>query len=108
MLARLSTIAQGIDAAAHQGVDVINISAKWPVDSRVIAEAILDAVGGEGDAPGEVGDLARALAPAELDITDVKSSLRSVMWRNVGIERSGERLGQRHLGPTAPERDAGI
>ena len=28
----------------------------------------------------------------ELDITDVKSSLRSVMWRNVGIERSGERL----------------
>lgn len=28
----------------------------------------------------------------ELDITDVKSSLRSVMWRNVGIERGGERL----------------
>lgn len=28
----------------------------------------------------------------ELDITDVKSSLRSVMWRNVGIERDGERL----------------
>ena len=28
----------------------------------------------------------------ELDITDVKSSLRSVMWRNVGIERRGDRL----------------
>ncbi len=28
----------------------------------------------------------------ELDITDVKSSLRSVMWRNVGIERDGPRL----------------
>lgn len=28
----------------------------------------------------------------ELDITDVKSSLRSVMWRNVGIERQGDRL----------------
>jgi L-aspartate oxidase len=28
----------------------------------------------------------------ELDITDVKSSLRSVMWRNVGIERTGDRL----------------
>jgi len=28
----------------------------------------------------------------ELDITDVKSSLRSVMWRNVGVERTGERL----------------
>jgi L-aspartate oxidase len=30
----------------------------------------------------------------ELDITDVKSSLRSVMWRNVGIERTGERLNE--------------
>ena len=28
----------------------------------------------------------------ELDIADVKSSLRSVMWRNVGVERTGERL----------------
>ncbi len=28
----------------------------------------------------------------ELDITDVTSSLRSVMWRNVGIERTGDRL----------------
>jgi L-aspartate oxidase len=28
----------------------------------------------------------------ELDIVDVKSSLRSLMWRNVGIERTGERL----------------
>ncbi|HEV7298197.1 MAG TPA: L-aspartate oxidase [Tepidisphaeraceae bacterium] len=28
----------------------------------------------------------------ELDIVDVKSSLRSVMWRNVGIERDGDRL----------------
>jgi L-aspartate oxidase len=28
----------------------------------------------------------------ELDLTDVKSSLRSVMWRNVGIERTGDRL----------------
>jgi L-aspartate oxidase len=28
----------------------------------------------------------------ELDINDVKSSLRSLMWRNVGIEREGQRL----------------
>lgn len=28
----------------------------------------------------------------ELDLEDVRSSLRSAMWRNVGIERSGERL----------------
>lgn len=30
----------------------------------------------------------------ELDIVDVKSSLRSVMWRNVGIERDGNRLNE--------------
>jgi len=30
----------------------------------------------------------------ELDIIDVKSSLRSVMWRNVGIERTGDRLNE--------------
>lgn len=28
----------------------------------------------------------------ELDISDVRSSLRSVMWRRVGIERDGQRL----------------
>lgn len=28
----------------------------------------------------------------ELDIVDVRNSLRSIMWRNVGIERAGERL----------------
>jgi L-aspartate oxidase len=30
----------------------------------------------------------------ELDVADVKSSLRSVMWRNVGIERHGDRLAE--------------
>jgi L-aspartate oxidase len=30
----------------------------------------------------------------ELDVTDVRNSLRSVMWRNVGIERTGERLNE--------------
>jgi L-aspartate oxidase len=34
----------------------------------------------------------RASEKTELDITDVRNSLRSVMWRNVGIERAGERL----------------
>ncbi len=29
---------------------------------------------------------------AELDLNDVRSSLRSVMWRHVGIERDGDRL----------------
>lgn len=39
--------------------------------------------------------LEHRIAPSEkteLDIADVKSSLRSVMWRNVGIEREGDRL----------------
>ena len=30
----------------------------------------------------------------DLDIVDVKSSLRSVLWRNVAIERDGERLAE--------------
>lgn len=40
-------------------------------------------------------ELEHRIAPSsktELDIADVKSSLRSVMWRNAGIERTGERL----------------
>jgi hypothetical protein len=46
LLARLSTIAEGIDSAVRGGADVINISAKWPVDSRAISTAIYAAVGG--------------------------------------------------------------
>ena len=46
-LGRLSTIARGIDAAVRGKADVINISAKWPVDSRAISLAIRAAVGGE-------------------------------------------------------------
>jgi L-aspartate oxidase len=41
--------------------------------------------------------LEHAITPStrtELDIIDVKSSLRSVMWRNVGIERDGARLAE--------------
>jgi L-aspartate oxidase len=41
--------------------------------------------------------LEHRIAPSsktELDIADVRSSLRSVMWRNVGIERDGERLSE--------------
>jgi len=47
LLGRLSTIAEGIDAAALDKADIINISAKWPVDSRAISDAIRDAVGGD-------------------------------------------------------------
>jgi cell wall-associated protease len=46
-LARLSTIARAIESAALGKADVINISAKWPVDSRAIAMAVRAAVGGD-------------------------------------------------------------
>jgi hypothetical protein len=46
LLARISTIAAGIDAAVEDGAEIINISAKWPVDSRAISESIVTAVGG--------------------------------------------------------------
>jgi len=45
-LARLSTIAHAIDIAAARGAHVINISARWPVDSRAVGEAILAATSG--------------------------------------------------------------
>jgi hypothetical protein len=44
MLGRLSTIAEGIDAAVLDDVDIINISAKWPVDSRAISGSVQAAV----------------------------------------------------------------
>lgn len=47
LLARLSTIAEGIDAAVQANADVVNISAKWPVDSRAIATSIRNAVSGD-------------------------------------------------------------
>jgi hypothetical protein len=46
-LGRLSTIARGIVAAARGHADVINISAKWPVDSRAISNALRLAVGAD-------------------------------------------------------------
>jgi hypothetical protein len=46
LLARISTISAGIDAAVEDGAEIINISAKWPVDSRAISESIVAAVGG--------------------------------------------------------------
>ena len=42
-------------------------------------------------------DIDWANAPStrtELDLTDIRNSLRSLMWRNVGIVRRGDRLGE--------------
>ncbi len=43
-------------------------------------------------APVQVVSDIRPSEHAELDLSDVRSSLRSAMWRNVGIERTGARL----------------
>ena len=45
-----------------------------------------------GRAPAKVVSDIRPSDRSELDLADVHSSLRSVMWRHVGIERTGDRL----------------
>ncbi|MCE9590510.1 MAG: L-aspartate oxidase [Planctomycetes bacterium] len=52
--------------------------------------------GGHGRAslPAKVISDIRPSDRSELDLADVRSSLRSVMWRHVGIERDGARLGE--------------
>ncbi len=61
--------------------------------TRAGADAAL-AVGENMEFPRHLEHRVPASQKTELDIVDVKSSLRSVMWRNVGIERSGERLNE--------------
>jgi len=44
-------------------------------------------------APSRIVSDIETTSRAELDLDDVRSSLRSVMWRNVGIRRDGAKLG---------------
>ena len=57
-----------------------------------IARRASDEAGGEPPRPVNIVSDIRPSDQAELDLTDVRSSLRSAMWRNVGIERTGARL----------------
>lgn len=50
--------------------------------------------GHSGGRPARVIADIRLSDRSELDLADVLSSLRSVMWRHVGIERDGERLAE--------------
>ncbi len=52
------------------------------------------ATNGAGNGPQRVKVVSdiRPSDRSELDLADVRSSLRSVMWRHVGIEREGDRL----------------
>jgi L-aspartate oxidase len=57
-------------------------------------QAIEDLGNGDGFAPAAVRNQIAQSDRTELDIPDVFSSLRSVMWRNGGIERNGDRLAE--------------
>jgi len=68
------------------------------VAGRVCLERLED--NGLGDAalntarPYKIISDIRPSDRSELDLADVRSSLRSVMWRHVGIEREGDRLAE--------------
>jgi L-aspartate oxidase len=64
------------------------------IAGRVAAEARQHngAAGGNKHAPVPIISDIRPSDRGELDLTDVRSSLRSAMWRNVGIERTGAKL----------------
>ena len=56
------------------------------------AEAAGEVRGDRPASPIKVVSDIRPSDRSELDLADVRSSLRSVMWRHVGIEREGQRL----------------
>lgn len=63
------------------------------VFGRIAGATAADAVGRAE--PPQARNAVSAIAPSartELDLADVRNSLRSVAWRNIGIERCGERL----------------
>jgi L-aspartate oxidase len=62
--------------------------------ARAGEDAARDAKDNHVAFPQELEHRIEQSAKTELDVADVKSSLRSVMWRNVGIERTGERLAE--------------
>ncbi|MBB6431643.1 L-aspartate oxidase [Algisphaera agarilytica] len=55
-------------------------------------EAALEMVQANGRRPARIVSDIRLSERSELDLADVRSSLRSVMWRHVGIEREGDHL----------------
>ncbi len=61
------------------------------ITGRVCQEIVSQA---GGRAPARVISDIRPSERSELDIADVRSSLRSVMWRHVGIERTGDRIAE--------------
>ena len=62
--------------------------------ARAGAAAAQAAHDGNGRFPLKLEHAVGSSTRTELDIVDVKSSLRSLMWRNVGIERHSQRLSE--------------
>jgi L-aspartate oxidase len=62
--------------------------------ARAGADAAQWAVANEVKFPSQLEHRIAKSTKTELDLTDVKSSLRSIMWRNAAIERHGDRLAE--------------
>lgn len=62
------------------------------VFGKLAGETALEMLNGNGRRPARVVSDIRLSERSELDLADVRSSLRSVMWRHVGIEREGDHL----------------
>lgn len=62
------------------------------VFGQVAGETAVKQLEAQPVGPAKIVSDIRLSPRAELDLADVRSSLRSVMWRQVGIERDGRRL----------------
>ena len=62
------------------------------VYGRIAGQTALDQVVDNGRRPARIVSDIRPSDRSELDLADVRSSLRSVMWRHVGIQRTGDHL----------------
>jgi L-aspartate oxidase len=62
------------------------------VFGEIAGRTCQEMIEGNGQRPPKVVSDIRPSDRSELDLADVRSSLRSVMWRHVGIERDGNRL----------------
>jgi L-aspartate oxidase len=85
--------------AACSGIHGANRLASNSLLEGLVMGEIAGRIAGEGKPAGDgrrgpvsiVSDI-RPSDQGELDLNDVRSSLRSAMWRNVGIERTGNKL----------------
>ncbi|MCC7406468.1 MAG: L-aspartate oxidase [Phycisphaeraceae bacterium] len=61
---------------------------------KLAGKACAEMIDGQPPGPVKIVSDLHESGRAELDLSDVRSSLRSVMWREVGINRDGRRLGE--------------